>query len=125
MRAKLLSLVVIIGLLLAATSAEASDEVRRRGSCTRGSGHWELRVRRETRTSLRVRFSIENTPSGHTWQLFLSDNGSGILARSKVSTSSGEVRIRKVIRDRWGSDRIKTSGVDLTNGDLCSGSLRY
>lgn len=82
-------------------------------------------MRRETRTSLRVRFSIENTPSGHTWQLFLSDNGSGILARSKVSTSSGEVRIRKVIRDRWGSDRIKASGVDLTNGDLCSGSLRY
>jgi hypothetical protein len=125
MRAKLLSLVVVIGLLLAGTSAGASDEVRRRGSCTSGSGHWDLRVRRETRTSLRVRFSIENAPPGHTWQLFLSDNGSGVFARSKVSISDGEVRVRKVIRDRWGSDRIKASGVDLTTGELCAGSLRY
>jgi hypothetical protein len=125
MRANLLSLVVVVGLLLAATSAGASDEVRRRGSCTGGSGHWELRVRRETRTSLRVRFSIENVPPGHTWQLFLSDNGSGVLARSKVSTSSGEVRIRKVIRNRPGVDRIRASGVDLGTGELCTASLRY
>jgi hypothetical protein len=124
-RTKLLSVAVVLGLMLAANPARASDDVRRRGWCSGGSGRWELRVWRETRNSLRVRFSVEHVPPGHTWQLFLSDDGVGVLARSKVSTGSGEVRVGKAIRNRLGTDRIEASGVNLRTGELCAGSLRY
>jgi hypothetical protein len=128
MRAKPLLAAVLVALSVAlapAAPVRADDEIRRHGSCEGGSGEWTLRVRRESRTTLRVRFAIEDAAPGHTWQLFLSDNGVRVFARSKVTDPDGEVRVRTLIRNRAGVDRIKASGVDLANGETCSGGLRY
>jgi hypothetical protein len=127
MRAKLV-LAILVALLAAMSPARpvhADDEIRRHGSCQGGPGDWTLRVRRESRTTLRVRFAIEDAVPGHTWQLFLSDNGVRVFARSKVTDSDGDVRVRRLIRNRAGVDRIKASGVDLANGETCTGGLRY
>lgn len=111
-------------MLAAAAPVSADDEVRRRGSCSGGPGRWELRVRRDD-GALRVRFEIDDVPSGQPWQLFLSDNGTRIYSGTKGSRSSGEVRVSRSTTNRSGSDRIAASGVNTRTGTTCEGSLSY
>jgi hypothetical protein len=118
------AIALALALLLAAAPAHASDEVRRRGSCSGGPGDWTLRVRRDD-GALRVRFTIDDVRSGQSWQLFLSDNGTRIFSGSKSSDAEGEVRVSKRTTDRAGSDRIAASGVNTQNGTTCEGSLSY
>jgi hypothetical protein len=118
------AIALALALMLAAAPAHASDEVRRRGSCSGGPGDWTLRVRRDD-GALRVRFTIDDVRSGQSWQLFLSDNGTRIFSGSKSSDAEGEVRVSKRTTDRAGSDRIAASGVNTQNGTTCEGSLSY
>ena len=111
--------------LLAASPARASDEVRRRGSCSGGPGDWVLRVRRDDGGKLRVRFKIDDVAAGQSWQLFLSDNGTRIYSGTKSASSSGEVRVSMLVTNRAGTDRIAASGVNTKNGTTCEGSLSY
>ena len=83
-----------LALILAAAPAHASDEVRRRGSCSGGPGDWTLRVRRDDGV-LRLRFKIDDVPTGQSWQLFMSDNGTRVYSGTKTSDAGGEVRVSK------------------------------
>jgi hypothetical protein len=112
-------------IVVAATSATAGGEVRRRGDCAGGEGDWDLRVEREDRNTLEVRFKIDDVDPGETWQLFLSDNGVGVFSGTKRANSEGEVRVRREIRDRAGTDHIKASGVNLDDGTTCRGSVAF
>jgi len=84
-----------------------------------------LRVQRESRTKLRIRFEIDDVPAGQRWQLFLSDNGTRVYPRTKVSRRGGEVRVRIATRNRPGRDHIAASGVNTKTGTTCEGSVRY
>ncbi len=110
--------------LLIDVSGLAWGAVLREGSCS-GPGEWYLRVSRESATALRVRFRIENVRPGDSWQMFLSDNGSGILARTKVADSDGEVRVGTITRDLSGTDRIKGSGVNISASGSCDGAATF
>ena len=110
--------------LMIASPAGADDEVRRRGDCSGGPGDWVLRVRREDGGRLRVRFKIDDVAARQSWQLFLSDNGTRIFAGTKTS-SSGEVRVSVLTRNRSGPDRIAASGVNTKAGTTCEGALTY
>ena len=118
----------ILGLSLVlsggATGHAAGDEMRREGSC---SGHSDLRleVRHDDANTLQVRFRIDHTPSGKVWEIFLSDNGSRFFAGTRTSSSSGEVRVRKLTGDRAGTDRIKGYGYSRDTGEVCSGRVAY
>ncbi|MEZ0235752.1 MAG: hypothetical protein ACAH81_12505 [Actinomycetota bacterium] len=118
------AIALVLALMLAAAPARASDEVRRRGSCSGGPGDWTLRVRRDD-GALRVRFTIDDVAAGQPWQLFLSDNGTRIFSGTKSSDATGEVRVSKRTVNRAGSDRIAASGVNTVNGTTCEGSLTY
>jgi hypothetical protein len=125
-RACVVSVVLAVALVLVASfPAGAGGEARRRGSCSGGPGHWELRVRREDPTTLRVRFKIEDVAPGQAWQLFLSDNGVRIYSGTKTSNAQGEVRVRRFTRNRSGTDRIAASGVNTKTGTTCEGRLSY
>lgn len=120
--------VMLVGALSSsvAVPAGASEErVRRRGSCSGGSSEWKLVVRRESASTLRVRYGIEDSAPGQTWQLFISDNGARVYAGNKISDPSGEVRVGRKTADRAGTDLIKATGVNLVTGESCSGSLSY
>jgi hypothetical protein len=95
------------------------------GTCAGGPSEWRLRVSRNGDASLRVRFEIDHGEEGQEWQLFVSDNGQGIFAGSRVSEGGGQVRIRLVTADRAGRDRVKATGVNVATGESCSGSIRY
>ena len=112
-----------LALILGAAPAHASDEVRRRGSCSGGPGDWTLRVRRDDGV-LRLRFKIDDVPTGQSWQLFMSDNGTRVYSGTKTS-DGGEVRVSKRTTNRSGSDRIVASGVNTKTGTTCEGSLSY
>jgi len=118
------AIALVLVLMLAAAPARASDEVRRRGSCSGGPGDWTLRVRRDD-GALRVRFTIDDVAAGQSWQLFLSDNGTRIFSGTKSSDATGEVRVSKRTVNRAGSDSIAASGVNTVNGTTCEGSLTY
>jgi hypothetical protein len=118
------AIALALALMLAAAPAHASDEVRRRGSCSGGPGDWTLRVRRDD-GALRVRFTIDDVAAGQSWQLFLSDNGTRIFSGTKTSNAEGEVRVSRRTTNRAGSDRIAASGVNTVNGTTCEGSLTY
>ena len=111
--------------LLAAVPAAASGEVRRRGSCSGGEGDWDLRVERADRDTLLVRFKIDDVDPGESWQLFVSDNGTRVYSGTKVASSGGEVRVRREIRDRAGTDRIAASGLNVHDGTTCQGSVSF
>jgi hypothetical protein len=113
-----------LALMLAAAPARASDDVRRRGSCSGGPGDWTLRARRDD-GALRLRFKIDDVPAGQSWQLFMSDNGTRIYSGTKTSDPGGEVRVSKRTTNRAGSDRIVASGVNTKTGTTCEGSLTY
>jgi hypothetical protein len=126
-RSRPIRLAVLAVLTLLATSSLAwagADDVTRSGSCS-GRGDWKLRVRRETATTIRVRFDIEHVQPGDTWQLYLSDNGTRIFSASRVADSEGELRAVKVTANRSGTDHVKGSGVNVSAGGTCDGALAY
>ena len=124
MRRTLAAVVTAVVLLGIGTVAEASDGVRREGSCTAG-GDWRLEVRHEDANTLRVRFRIEHTPPGDVWEVFLSDNGTRFFAGARTADGSGEVRVSRLTGDRSGTDRIKGYAYSRDTGETCSGSLAY
>jgi hypothetical protein len=111
--------------LLAAVPAQAGAAVLREGSCSGGPGDWRLRVRRESASTIRVRFDIENVDPGDSWQLFLSDNGTRIFSGTRVADAQGELHAIKITANRSGPDRVKASGVNITSGGSCDGALTY
>jgi len=117
-----------LGLSLALSQAAVGrandDEMRREGSCS-GHSDWRLEVRHDDSNTLEVRFRIEHTPSGKVWEVFLSDNGTRFFAGTRTSSSSGEVRVRKLTGDRAGTDRIKAYGYSRATGEVCSGRVAY
>jgi hypothetical protein len=114
-----------VGLMLtSASSAIASDRVRRQGTCSSG-GAWRLEVEHDGATTLRVRFRIENTPSGDVWEVFLSDDGTRFFAGTRTANSAGEVRVSRLTKDLAGTDRIKAYAYSRDTGETCSGSLAY
>jgi hypothetical protein len=126
--ARAATLLALLAALLAPTATPAvagGDTVRRHGSCSGGPGDWRLRVSRESASTIRVRFDVERVDPGDSWQLFLSDNGTRIFAGTRVVDADGDVRAVKITADRSGTDRVKGSGVNVTSGGSCDGSLRY
>jgi hypothetical protein len=99
--------------------------VEKRGSCSGGRGEWRIAVRSESDGKLRVRFEIEHVPAGQTWQVFLSDNGTGIFSGTRRASSSGEVHVTVFPRNRPGTDRIAASGVNSGTGIRCEGVLSF
>jgi hypothetical protein len=110
--------------LLLSTPALAGGQVERRGDCVSGPGEWRLVVQPEGPRSLRVRFELKDVESGQTWQVFLSDNGVGIFAGTNVA-DDGDLRVRKLTRDRPGRDRISATAVNVDSGATCGGSVRF
>jgi len=119
------AVLVVLSILLAMPAALGrDDEIRREGSCDLGS-EWRLIARRESPTTLRVRYILDTDRPGHTWSVFLSINGSSLFTGTKTTDGDGYIRITRYPRDRAGDDRIRGSANDHVNGESCAGSLLY
>jgi hypothetical protein len=112
------------GFAMLLSAAASAGPVERRGDCVGGPGEWRLVVQREGPKSLRVRFELKEVESGGFWQLFVSDNGVGVFSSTEVAKDD-EVRVRELIRDRSGLDRISATAVNMDSGATCGGSVRF
>ncbi len=120
---RLLIICAVLAVTVAATAVPGLATEERRGSCSGGPGHWELRVSRDD-AQLRIRFEIDDVPSGQSWQIFISDNGRSVFSGTRTS-NDGHVRVRVRTRNRAGTDRIKASGVNTKAGTTCAGRVAF
>ncbi|HEX6844037.1 MAG TPA: hypothetical protein VF235_02870 [Actinomycetota bacterium] len=122
-----ISAAVLLGLLLAAFAAPGAlardDEVRRRAACSLNS-EWRLIVRRETSTTLRVRYVLDTERAGQTWSVFLSMNGKRLASVTRTTNAEGYIRITRYPVDRAGTDTISGAANGPT-GETCLGSLDF
>lgn len=116
---------LVVVLVALAAPASAGGDARRRGDCAGGPGDYELRVGRVDRATLRVRFRIDDVDPGEAWQIFVSDNGVRVVSMTKTSNAEGQIRIRRRIRDRAGTDRVVASGLNVVDGTTCRGTIRF
>ena len=71
-----------------------------------------------------VRFALAGGEPGHTWNLFLDQNGTGFFAGSRVSGDLGFVRVGRRTPDAPGTDVISAAGHDVATGEICRGRIR-
>jgi hypothetical protein len=124
-----LSLVIVlvcagaVGVFDPTTVLARDGRVVRRGDCS-GPSEWKLEVRREDAGRLRVKLEIEGGRSGQTWHVFLSDNGVGFFAGSRISGSGGRFEVERRTRDRAGNDTIRAGVNNVVSGETCSGKAK-
>jgi hypothetical protein len=122
--AVLIALVAFMTLVPAVRADELT--VRKIRPCELTS-EWRLIVRRETPTTLRVRYVIATGLPGQTWSVFVSINGRTIVSAERTTDSDGYIRVTRYPNDRDGDDVIKGYANNLFpgTGETCSGGLIY
>jgi hypothetical protein len=73
--------------------------------------------------TIRVKFRIDTGIPGDEWQLFVSDDGERVFAGTRVAEADGVVRLTRRTRDRTGPDEISATGLDVLDGETCTGDL--
>jgi hypothetical protein len=112
-------LLCVLVLLLTPVSAFASDDVRKRGTCGRGASS-ELRIDADD-GRLRTEFRVRHRRRA-LWRLTLVQEGVVVWrGKLRASRSSGDVRVRRELRDLPGADSIVARGVG-PRGLTCSAS---
>ena len=96
------------------------DRLVRRGDCS-GPSEWKLVVRKEDAGTLRVKLEVEGGRSGQKWHVFLSDNGTGFFAGSRISGSNGYFEVSRRTANRAGSDTIRAGASNTVTGETCNG----
>jgi hypothetical protein len=121
LRAAIVSAIVagLIAVPFVSASAGGGD-VDRRGSCS-GPSDWRLRVRHDDDGKLRVRYEVDGGHAGQEWHVFLSDNGVGFFAGTRISQSGGSFEVRKRTADRAGTDTIRAGANNVVTGETCGG----
>jgi hypothetical protein len=110
----------VVTTLAPVSSLADGGRVVRRGDCS-GPSVWRLEVRKGDAGRLRVRLEVEGGRSGQKWHAFLSDNGLGFFAGSRISGSDGHFRVERRTRNQAGSDAIRAGANNITTGESCNG----
>ena len=115
---------VAAGLIAASgiSAVAGGGDVERRGSCS-GRSDWRLRAREDDDGKLRVRYEVEGGRAGQEWHVFLSDNGVGFFAGTRISESGGFFEVRRRTADRAGTDTIRAGANNVVTGETCGGRV--
>jgi hypothetical protein len=120
----LLAGVVMSGLLLA-TTAPVSAEVDkvRTGHCS-GAATWRLEVDRDE-GRLDVELDILTTHAGKTWRVRMSQNGDRFYSSLRTTDHDGDIEVDRDRPDRAGTDTFAFRATQLSNGQVCRGSISF
>jgi hypothetical protein len=113
------SLFAVALLAVPAASAKGHRGVTVRGTCSQQSTS-KLKLSREDR-GIEVEFEVDQNRNGVPWKVNLRRNGVRV-ASLKVTTRapSGSFKVRRVIADRPGADRITARA--FRSGEACTAS---
>jgi hypothetical protein len=99
-----------------------AGHVTNHGLCS-GPSAWRLDVQRGGASTLLVRFAIAGGRAHQKWNVFLSDDGTGIFAGSRRSRRGGKVRVRVRTADLAGKDKIQAGANNVATGETCHGRV--
>jgi hypothetical protein len=113
---------VMSGVLLATASAVSADVDKvRTGHCS-GAATWRLEVDREE-GRLDVELDILTTRAGKTWRVRMSQNGDRFYSRVRTTDHDGDIEVDRDRPDRAGTDTFSFRATQLSNGQICKGSV--
>ena len=107
-----------------AAPAVAGSSADREGNCS-GRSEWRLKASDED-NRIEVEGRVDSDISGQRWRWRMLHNGE-VSARGKATTdaSSGSFRIRRLMVNIPGDDRIGWRATNRNTGEVCRGNLTY
>ena len=120
----LLASAVAAALAAPASVAAKSSDVIARGSCS-ASSDWKLKASPDD-GRIEVRGIVDSDVGGQRWRWKMLHNGS-VSARGRATTESGsgEFRVRRLMVNVPGDDRIGWRAKNRKTGEVCRGNLTF
>jgi hypothetical protein len=117
--ALLLAAVIVLALSPAALAGpKLAVTVKTHGTCT-ASSSWTLKVQAATNAPLVVKFMVKGASAGQKWNIFMSDNGTGVFVGSRVTNSDGAFVVSHRVKNRLGVDTITIGANTAATGETC------
>lgn len=120
----LLASVALSGLLLATASPVSADVDKvGTGHCS-GAATWRLEVDRDE-GRLDVELDIRTTHAGKTWRVRMRQDGDRFYSRLRTTDHEGDIEVDRDRPDRAGTDTFSFRATQLSNGQVCRGSISF
>ncbi|HEX5017383.1 MAG TPA: hypothetical protein VFX15_07345 [Actinomycetes bacterium] len=124
--AKRAGTIALVGIALVgvAVPAVAGGGVEREGNCSARSD-WKLKASPDD-GRIEVRGIVDSDVGGQRWRWKMLHNGS-VSARGRATTESGsgEFRVRRLMVNVPGDDRIGWRAKNRRTGEVCRGNLTF
>jgi hypothetical protein len=118
---------VLAAMVLAETPATAhddGDEIRREGTCSRGT-EWKVKAKEDDG---RIEFEgeVDSNQNGQSWRWKMKHNGS-ISAQGTSTTKgpSGSFEVERKLTNLAGTDLLVFKAKNLGSGERCRASIAY
>jgi len=119
-----MSVITLITLAPNASARGRGAEVTKSGNCS-GATDWELKVKAE-HGALESELEIDSNRNGQHWTYRIIDNGVTLrLGAATTHAPSGSFEVRKLSRNRPGSDHFVARARNSATGELCAASLTF
>jgi len=106
----------------AASASGGGGGVRASGSCS-GTSHWTLKAKADN-GRLEVEFQVDTNRVGRSWNVHITDNGTGIFTGTRVTQApSGSFTVRKLTANRAGVDHLVATARNAASGEMCTAKL--
>ena len=111
--------------LLAPTAAIAKDgDVITTGSCS-GSSTWKLKLSDEN-LGKEVKIEVDQNVVGDQWKVRFVLNGDIVFDGKRMTKApSGSFKVRRVLTDTAGVDRLKVRARNRTTGEVCQARGKF
>ena len=117
--------VLTLGITVFTLPAVANDgDVIRRGGCS-GASDWKLKASPEN-GRIEVEAEVDSNRNGQTWNWRLKHNGV-VRATGQATTKapSGSFEVRRVLRNRAGTDTFVFRAVNPRTDEVCRGRVAF
>jgi hypothetical protein len=127
MKTTIATLALTTTAILFATAAPAlakDGDVRTSGAC-QGVAHWKLKASPED-GGIEVEGEIDSNRAGQTWNWSLNHNGTvAAHGTRKTAGRSGSFEVRRVTRNRAGTDSFVFTARRPGTQQICRGTIRF
>jgi hypothetical protein len=114
---------VLVAVGSPATAKDKDGRVSASGSCSSGAT-WKVKASPED-GRLEAEGEVDSNRAGQTWWWSLKQNGTGIAnSKSRTKGRSGSFEVRKVTRDRSGTDTFVFTARRSGTSVVCRGVVR-
>ena len=115
---------VVMALMAPAAAIAKDGDVIKNGSCS-GSSTWKLKLSDED-LGKEVKIEVDQNVVGDRWKVRFVLNGDIVFDGKRVTKApSGSFKVRRVLTDTAGDDRLKVRARNRTTGEICQARARF